>query len=885
MKEFRPVTLGEHIFSKIDNNTYLQRLYSRILYNYSRQLFSFDNIPEESINIDDALSFADLLSKSCGTNLSDIHRTRAQEMVSLLHELYPQNEDIRYCLASVLSSTGHFLGMRRIKPDFENVSFLENLFMRHHMEYLKVPTDGESTFFPSQKHIYDGIYSPYFSFSAPTSMGKTFMMRVFIKEKILTNEEKNFALLIPTRALINEVKSEIIDSLTTLLEEKNYRVVTSTGALVLETEHNYIFVVTPERMLYILIDHPELHIDYLFVDEAHKISSDDKRSAFYYKVIDKIEERQGHTNLIFASPNIPNPQVYLQLASKLNQNKTDKYALASHYSPVSQVKYVVDLHERNVRIFDSYAKKYIALNDLPRGCTLNDIIKRVSLTPQGNARQNIIYCKSKYDAITFARKYAQDMTPLNDTDLRAFAEEIRGDVHKEYYLAELVEKGVAYHIGYLPANIRLQLENYYRNGRIKTLFCTSTLLEGINLPADNLFITSHKKGRRPFNEVDFKNLMGRVGRAKYNLFGNVFIVRLEKEIKNDNDDELKKFEGLLKSDIPPQKLSIETELTHNQKQFICDTLLDGNIEIQGYPSSQGADNYDLMRKTMLILLGDIENHRRSRVRKEFDDVLTPEIEAKIRKIFSYPEKQSSDDINVSYDQVRGIRKLIQEGLCYPIIKDGKKGPDYYETVDFLTKLAEAFKWHIYEKKTLGYKNHGKYTLLSWYAVLLIHWMQGYGLNFILRMSIEDYAKKQRTVRVDYVNKETYNGSQAHKNIIIGETLEAIEEVLLFRLSNYFLKFTEEYKRQHPGETLTNDWHEFIEYGTTNRLRILLQRSGFLRDSTEYIQRHAAEYVRGTADNPKLLKQVLLRSPNELVRNDTKEIQYNVPEIFIDEGDL
>ena len=153
------------------------------------------------------------------------------------------------------------------------------------------------------------------------------------------------------------------------------------------------------------------------------------------------------------------------------------------------------------------------------------------------------------------------------------------------------------------------------------------------------------------------------------------------------------------------------------------------------------------------------------------------------------------------------------------------------------------------------------------------------------MSIEDYAKKQRTVRVNYVNKEPYNGSQAHKNIIIGETLEAIEEVLLFRLSNYFLKFTEEYKRQHPGETLTNDWHEFIEYGTTNRLRIILQRSGFLRDSTEYIQRHATDYVRGTAENPKLMKQALLRSPNELVRNDTKEIQYNVPEIFIDEGDF
>ena len=41
---------------------------------------------------------------------------------------------------------------------------------------------------------------------------------------------------------------------------------------------------TPERMLYILIDDPELKIDYLFVDEAHKISSNDKRSVFYYKL-------------------------------------------------------------------------------------------------------------------------------------------------------------------------------------------------------------------------------------------------------------------------------------------------------------------------------------------------------------------------------------------------------------------------------------------------------------------------------------------------------------------------------------------------------------------------------------------------------------------------
>lgn len=67
----------------------------------------------------------------------------------------------------------------------------------------------------------------------------------------------------------------------------------------------------------------------------------------------------------------------------------------------------------------------------------------------------------------------------------------------------------------------------------------------------------------------------------------------------------------------------------------------------------------------------------------------------------------------------------------------------------------------------------------------------------------------------------------------------------------------------------------------------LQRSGFKRDSTEYIRGNADKCVRGTPDNPKLLlkkKNALLKCPNELVRRDTEEIQYNVPELFIDEGE-
>lgn len=88
MSNFRNVTFGEHLFSRIDDNAYLQKLYHNILINYSKRLFSFDEMEEQPVNIGDALTFADVLSKSCGTNLSDIHtQTRMPLIMQLLTRL------------------------------------------------------------------------------------------------------------------------------------------------------------------------------------------------------------------------------------------------------------------------------------------------------------------------------------------------------------------------------------------------------------------------------------------------------------------------------------------------------------------------------------------------------------------------------------------------------------------------------------------------------------------------------------------------------------------------------------------------------------------------------------------------------------------------------
>ena len=62
---------------------------------------------------------------------------------------------------------------------------------------------------------------------------------------------------------------------------------------------------------------------------------------------------------------------------------------------------------------------------------------------------------------------------------------------------------MAYHFGNMPQVIRNLIESLYKDGKIKYIFCTSTLLEGINMPTQNLFILDNKKHKSVLKPIDF----------------------------------------------------------------------------------------------------------------------------------------------------------------------------------------------------------------------------------------------------------------------------------------------------------------------------------------------------------------------------------------------
>ena len=237
--------------------------------------------------------------------------------------------------------------------------------------------------------------------------------------------------------------------------------------------------------------------------------------------------------------------------------------------------------------------------------------------------------------------------------------------------------------------------------------------------------------------------------------------------------------------------------------------------------------------SMAVIISTLQSRTIPVVRKEFASLLSTEVESKIRTAFS--NKTTDDDINISSDQVENLTTAIAKGLAYPALTEPGK-VDYQQLVLFLEKLCDIFKWEKYEKSTLGHISvkSGQHGKLRWYAVILAQWISGNGLSIIMQSAV-NYKKDHPSsgVEVDRIIVD-YDDSIKHRNIVISDTLNAIEDVILFRIANYFLRFSSEYKRFHKIDVIDNDWYEYVEYGTMNPLTIFLQRNGFSREASTYV---------------------------------------------------
>lgn len=141
-------------------------------------------------------------------------------------------------------------------------------------------------------------------------------------------------------------------------------------------------------------------------------------------------------------------------------------------------------------------------------------------------KSNLVYCNTKARTIEYAKLFADTIDQETENKvLRKASRIIKEYIHPDYYLADIIKKRVAFHFGNMPQLIRNLVEDLYQRGEIRFVFCTSTLLEGVNMPTQNLFILNNKKSTKTLKPIDFWNLAGRAGRLSKELQGNIFCVK------------------------------------------------------------------------------------------------------------------------------------------------------------------------------------------------------------------------------------------------------------------------------------------------------------------------------------------------------------------------
>lgn len=804
---------------------YLQKLIEKAEHIYGLNFLkkSIDNLLSEKEYLD-IMRFADILSR----DINYEGRNIAYKIISILYPFYKDDEYYKFICNSVMTKLGNFpsLGLIMEKDDAGRYDTPELLLDKQLKEvYQKVP-GTEKIFTDAQYRLFEAIKdSNHFSFSGPTSFGKSFIMDAFINYII---DERhgvdNIIVLVPTRALINQVSKR----LKVEIKHENYRVLTHpiVPAMYRKDNAKYVFVFTPERMIAYLSEKNNPLISYLFIDEAQKIiAKKDSRAPLYYQAISMAERKS--IKLFFASPNIPNSDIFLKLFDK----STDECMVIKE-APVSQNRFFIDFVERKEKMFTESGKDDI-FEPFGNYNNLNELLLYI-----GRDKKNIIYCNSIEDTINFALSFSKVLEDKKDSRIYEMIKLIQEYLHKDYYLIDCLKKGIAFHFGKLPQRIREKIEELYEQKAIDYMFCTSTLLEGVNLPAQNIFILNNTIGFRKFTDVDFWNLAGRAGRLSKELSGNIICVRLDSNKWNVKESDMDMIRKKVIKHVSPTILKGEDNFYKNVensllgKPFTKKSVTKDEAETWNHYAN--IIYYQEVAKADSLLKSNFmkKNHKTA------------------KKVLENIEKNNVVPENI-LEQSTSIKPMYQNAIWNGLNNVDKAFPEEITPnacYGVLVNMYKNYKWEIEESK-------GRNPLvrdleqLKYYAALMYTWMSSKPLNMIIGNMINFYRKKGRIwhrneyVQFVYTNKE-------HINWAINDLIADIDNALRFKIKNYFSNYYLLVAEKKGVEVAGADWSEYLEYGTTDKIIIDLQNVGF--------PRHIAMLIK------EKYEEVLVYDENELV---------------------
>jgi len=386
--------------------------------------------------------------------------------------------------------------------------------------------------------------------SAPTSFGKTFLL----KQIIYNNYKKynNIVIVLPTVALLMEVTEDLN---LFLKQSKLFYHIHNSIYRDLEISEKNIFVLTPERVLRMLAIFPEITVDFFFYDEIYKIDEDitvecDDDSPNNISLEDNSYQNERTTNhracafrlalyYLLEKSNacyISGPFIKIDKLKSGFKNMLLRYGIGTmeiHFEPTLKNK--IDFHGQTFRIQSPIENETIKTTEKDKFNKLHFIVNKLNITKHNSA---IVYCLYPSHTEKNARKYCEKL-PIDDNKLiNMFVDHVSRNFNCKYGRGKnsveawdfiyALKRGIGIHNGKFPKYFQREIMSLFNQKQMPLLFCTSTIVEGVNTNAKTVIVYHNPSGENDAGKrFLLLNINGRAGRYLRHFVGNIVYLNRE----------------------------------------------------------------------------------------------------------------------------------------------------------------------------------------------------------------------------------------------------------------------------------------------------------------------------------------------------------------------
>jgi helicase len=346
--------------------------------------------------------------------------------------------------------------------------------------------------------------------AAPTASGKTLVAMIAIASTLEPGGGRAFYLT-PLRSIAFEKYSEL-----RALGRLGYKVRISVGDYEKGIPSADIVVTTYEKLDSTLRSDPGLAAEarVVVVDEVHYVG-DPKRGPLLEGLLARLLSLPERPQIVALSATVPNAG---EIAEWLGAGIVE-----SEWRPVPLREGVLDGSEI---LFSNEERRPVRAGT---GRAFVDLV--ADLRDEGG--HALVFAQSRRRVLQLAKqasKYSR-LFYFDERLAREWASRIassRAPAPIRGELAEMVARGVAYHHAGLGSELRLMVEEAFREGALAAIYATPTLAAGVNLPARRVVVAEYLRyeggARRPISVAEYKQLAGRAGRPGLDEYGEAVII-------------------------------------------------------------------------------------------------------------------------------------------------------------------------------------------------------------------------------------------------------------------------------------------------------------------------------------------------------------------------